>query len=237
MSETTVEPDTGDSATWPAEPPAQILLVVSIASAFLFVSAGSYLPFIVVGVAMPWLTATYVALHRDDTQFFGPSVGGRSLVGLGGIVLYPAMAFRALFDTDFDSTVVGIAVPCLLLGGACLVAWLWADPVARTRPVMMAALALQAVAWGVGGGIFVNVRFDGSTPDVVKARIVEASRWKPRRAPLPTYRLTFERFGTVTVPEQVFGSLPEGSLACVQRHGGRLGITWLSVERCPRAAR
>ena len=219
------------------DPPAQILLGSSLFVALIFVVSGGFLPFIVVGVAMPWLTAAYVASHREDAQLFGPSVEGRTLVGLGGLSLYPAMAFRALFDTDFDATILSIAIPCVVLAAVCLGAWLWADPVARTRPRTAAVLALQALAWGVGAGVFVNVRFDGSMPAVVEARVVDSARWKPKRAVTPTYGLTFERFGTVTVPEDVFGSLPIGSLACVQRHGGRLGITWLSEERCPKPSR
>lgn len=238
MSDTTDVSNPASVSALPTDPRAQVLLGSGMALALVFVLAGGYLLFILAGLLMPWLTAAYVASRRDEAQLFGPSTGGRDLVGLGGLALYPAMAFRALFDTDFDNTIVGIALPCLLLAGACAGAWLWADPTARTtRPLVMGALALQALAWGMGAGVFVNVRFDGSTPEVVQARVVDASRWKAKRAAVPTYSLTFERYGRVTVPEDVFGMLPVGSLACVQRHGGRLGMTWLSVERCPRQPR
>jgi len=230
-------PATAVRPGWPTEPAEQILLALSALAALVFVVAGGYLPFILIGLAMPWLTAAYVARRRDEAQLFGPSAGGRSIAGIGGMLLYPAMAFRALFDTDFDDTIVSIALPCLLLGGVCLGVWLWADPVARTRPLMASALALQALAWGAGASVFVNVRFDGSTPDVVQARVVDRYRSRVRRSAIPVYSVTLERFGTVTVPEEVYGTVPAGSLACVLRHGGRLGVTWLSVERCPRPPR
>lgn len=230
-------PGAGGLFAWPSAPVAQVLVVGSAAVGFLFVSAGAYLPFVLLGVAMPWLTAAYVATRRDEVQFLGPTVDERSTVGYGGLLLYPAMAFRALFDTDFNATAMDVVVPSLLLGGTCLGAWLWADPVARARPLVAAALSFQALAWGVGAGVLVNVRFDRSTPAVVEARVVDTARWRSKRRPLPTYGLAFEQFGMLTVPEEVFGSQPAGSLACVQLHGGRLGIGWLSVERCPRPPR
>ncbi len=144
MTDATSTPDRARWSGWPDDPPAQMLLVASLALACLFVSAGGYLLLVLAGLAMPWLTAAYVASHRDDAQLSGPAVDGRSIVGLGGLLLYPAMVFRALFDTDFDTTALAFAVPCAALGALCLGVWLWVDPVARRRPPMARALALQA---------------------------------------------------------------------------------------------
>lgn len=185
----------------------------------------------------PWAIVAVVRLfNRSLSMFVAPSPAGiKAPVGLAAEMAAVVVALHAFARVDLDATWTEIAKPALVVAALLWVMILAADPAARTA-LPAAFFAVASLAYGYGAVVYVNERFATAPVAVVEDRVLESWRRAPTKAGrAPTFHLDLERFGTVQVRSEVWGSHTKpGGIVCVWRRVGALGFTSFDVDLCPK---
>jgi hypothetical protein len=197
------------------------------------------------GVALAVLTlvvpALVFALLLIAPEAFGQTLRGTRTRTISPILLAPPMVLLA---TALTSGVLD-SRHALLPAAVCAAIAVLLGLGAATRPMpgglapAIVFLALFGAAYGYGGLVYADLRFDGEPGQVFRTQVQARSVSHGRGG--AGYRLTLAPWGPVSapvdvgVPERTYAALNPGDTACVTLHPGALRMEWFRAGLCPSA--
>jgi hypothetical protein len=199
-------------------------------------------PLAVAALAVP---AIVFALLLTVPEAFGVTFrrwGGRA--GQRTISPLLLLSVLGLFVVAIAAGVVDVALALVPAAVCALIAVLLGLGAAR-RPMpgglveAVIFLALFGAAYGYGGLIFADMRFDRGPTQTYQARV--ENRYVSRGRNGPSYTVVLAPFGPVAkqvragVSAPAYAALNVGSLACVALHPGALRMPWFTAGACPPA--
>lgn len=206
---------------------------------------GLFLPFVPArfgGAALATATLVLPALVFA-LLLYAPEAFGQVLRGTKTrtISLVLALPVFMLFVSALNAGVLD-SHDALLPAAVCAAIAVLLGLGAATRPMpggLAAAiifLALFGAAYGYGGLVYADIRFDHDPGQVLQAQVQDHDVSHGRGG--PAYHLTLAPWGPMTTPHRVtvtaqtYGQLNPGDLACVTLHPGALRMAWFRAAAC-----
>ncbi len=192
-----------------------------------------WLAMLVLG-ALPWIAIVLVArssgLVRIDSRRGDP----RPTLAIAVIVPGFVLLMRAVSDVgvlDIERALIFATVTAALLVWAAMMS----DAAARARPWSALLLLLLACAYGYGAVVLADCLLDSAPGENFRVAVLASHVSRGRNT---SYHLLLDRWGPrsapadVTVSRDLYGRAPPGSMVCVHRGPGALGISWYVVRGC-----
>jgi hypothetical protein len=206
---------------------------------------GLFLPFVparfggaALAVATLALPAVVFALLLYAPEAFGQTLRGTKTRTVSVVLMLPVfMLFvsalgAGVLDSHYALPPAGVcAAIAVLLGlGAA------ARPMPGGLVAAIVFLALFGAAYGYGGLVYADIRFDRDPGQLFQAPVSDHHVSHGRGG--PSYHVTLAPWGPVTrpvsavVPSETYARLNPGDTACVVLHPGALRMAWYRVGLC-----